>query len=190
MKRPRSIYDQLCFPIPPARIDRTLAEAPLLPAVAATYLGEIRRWRDAVMTALATADPAIARIENLTPRARARLAVLLDTLWDAKTQHWASESGYDLTPFPLSGQKPIVADPMQAVLDVLHWRAAVVNFLTDVWDVLGTPELEIGECAAIGTFIRPALLEGRCVYCLTEYEPRLVDPDDHGCIMVGHTHAS
>ena len=74
---------------------------------------------------------------------------------------------------------------MKAVLEVLHWRAAIVNYLTDVWDVLGKPELEMGECAAIGEFIRPASLAGRCVYCLTEFTFDHLDPEDHACVMAG-----
>ena len=78
---------------------------------------------------------------------------------------------------------------MRAVLEVLHWRAAVVNYLTDVWDVLGKPELEMGECVAIGMFLRPARLEGRCIFCLTEYGADRIDPEDHGCVLVKHVRA-
>jgi hypothetical protein len=151
--------------------------------VAATYLSEIQRWRDAVVASVAGGDPAIARIENFTPRARNRLAVLLDTKWDARARDWSAASVYTLTPFPATLPAFQVDDPMKAVLEVLHWRAAVINYLTDVWDVLGKPELEMGECAAIGEFMRPARLEGRCVYCLTEFGFDRLDPDDHGCVM-------
>jgi len=185
MKRSKALPDHLCFPVPPARIDRTLAEAPLVPDVAATYLAEIRRWRDAVVAAVAANDPTIANVENLTSRARSRLAILLDTSWDAPTRGWAAASNYDLAPFPAARPPSLVYEPMKAVLEVLHWRAAIVNYLTDVWDVLGKPELEMGECAAIGEFIRPASLAGRCVYCLTEFTFDHLDPEDHACVMAG-----
>jgi len=181
MKRSRFNADALCFPLPPARIGR--AEAPLLPAVAATYLSEILRWRNAVAAAVAAGDPAITTIENLTPRARSRLLALLRTEWDAKTRSWAAASDYDLTPFPLTREPGQGGDPMTAVLEVLHWRAAVIYYLTDVWDAMGKPELEMGECAAIGEFIRPARLEGCCVYCLSEFKADRLDPDAHGCLM-------
>ena len=189
MSRTRSHPDNLCFPIPPARIDRTLAEAPLRPAVAALYLSEMQRWRIAVATAVLRGGPAIAHVENLTPRARNRMVTLLDTRWDAQTRLWAITSGHDLTPFPVAIPASEVADPMQAVLDVLHWRAAIVTYLTDVWDVSRKPELNMGECAAIGSFVRPARLEGRCVYCLTEYAFDRLDPEDHGCVMASLAHA-
>ena len=190
MKRMRFNADALCFPIPPARIGRSLAEAPLLPAVAATYLTEIQRWRDAVETALVEGDPAVAAIENFSPRARGRLAMLLRTEWDARPGSWAAASDYNLTPFPLARRPAQEDDPMKAVLDVLHWRAAIIHYLTDIWDVMGKPELSMGECAAIGEFIRPARLEGRCVYCLSEFNADRVDPDAHDCVMLSHVGVS
>ena len=108
MKRSKALPDHLCFPVPPARIDRTLAEAPLVPDVAATYLAEIRRWRDAVVAAVAANDPTIANVENLTSRARSRLAILLDTSWDAPTRGWAAASNYDLAPFPAARPPSLV----------------------------------------------------------------------------------
>lgn len=189
MKRPKAHPDNLFFPIPPARIDRTLDVAPLLPAVAANYLEEIHRWRNAVVTAVATNDPAVARIENFTTRARNRLAVLMAQNWDPKTRLWALTSGYGLVPFPAARAPEDRDDPMNAVMDVLQWRVAVVNYVTDVWDVLGKPELEMGECMAIGGFMRPARLEGRCVYCLTEFDFHRIDPDDHGCVLMSHARA-
>lgn len=188
MKRSNQLPDGFCFPTPPGRIDRTLERTPLLAPVAATYLTEIRRWRDTVAAALASDDPAIAGIDHLTPRARARLAVFLRAGWDAKTRHWANASGYGLTPFPAGSSRR--EDPMQAVLEALHWRSAVVQYLTEVWDVLGKPELGIGECAAIGMFMRPVRLEGRCVFCLTEFGPGRIAPDAHDCIMMRDVHTA
>lgn len=185
MKRSRSHPDQLCFPMPPARIDHTLSEAPFLPAVASTYLDEIRRWRNAVVAAIAEKDAAIADMEGFTPRARRRLSMLLETSWDAKARHWAAVSGYDLAPFPLRLLSH-AGRPMEAVLEALHWRAGVVSYLTDVWDGLVKPELEMRECAAIGAFLRPVHMDGLCVYCLTEFTPDRMDPEDHSCVIKTH----
>ena len=189
MTRTRTHPDNLFFPLPPARIDRTLAEAPLRPDVAAVYLAEIQRWRVAVLTAALGKGPIMTPIEYLTPRARRRLTVLLDTKWDAENRLWAIAAGYDLRPFPAARPTSQVPDPMKAVLEVLQWRAAVLDYLTDVWDSLSKPELDMGECAAIGAFKRPARLEGRCVFCLTEYRPDRLDPENHGCVMAPHAHA-
>lgn len=184
MKTSTQLRDGLSFPTPPGRIDRAVERTPFRPAVAAAYLTEILRWRDAVAAALAGDDPALDGVDHLTPRARERLALLLRTRWDVATRLSILRSGHGLTPFPAPPRTPRAGDPMLAVLQVLRWRAAVVNHLTDVWDVLGRPELEMGECAAIGMFIRPARLEGRCVYCLTEYGPGHIDPEVHDCVMV------
>jgi len=184
MKMSHQLPDGFSFPVPPGRIDRGLEHTPFRPAVAAAYLTEIRRWREAVVEALASEDPAIDVVDHLTPRARAHLALLLRSSWDVTTRLWALRSGYGLTPFPAS-RRTRAEEPMQAVLHVLRWRAAVVNHLTDLWDVLGKPELEIGECAAIGMFIRPVRLEGRCVFCLNEYGPGHIDPAEHDCVMAG-----
>ncbi|MGH7729678.1 MAG: hypothetical protein ACRENJ_00315 [Candidatus Eiseniibacteriota bacterium] len=189
MRRPKPHPDNLYFPIPPARIDRTLDEAPLLPAVAATYLAEIQRWREAVVEAIADNDPAIARVENFTSRARERLVVLLESRWDVSTRLWAVATGYDLTPFPVTRRSMGLDDPMATVMEVLLWRTTVVNYLTDVWDALPRPELSAGECAAIGEFLRPARMEGRCIYCLTEFDFSRLDPEEHGCVMTSLAHA-
>jgi hypothetical protein len=190
MKRSRSLPGRLCFPLPPARIDWTLAAAPLPAADAASYLANILRWREAVQAAIVAGDPAIDLVDHFSPRARSRLAMLLETRWDSRTRHWAAVSNNDLTPFHWIRLGSPADDHAKAVLDVLHWRAAVVDYLTDVWDSPSTPELEMGECAAIGAFIRPARLEGRCVYCLTKFPVDRMDPEDHGCIMARHAHAS
>jgi len=184
MKTSHQLPDGLSFPTPPGRIDRAVERTPFRPAVAAAYLTEIRRWRDAVVAALASGDPAIDSIDQFTLRAREHLAVLLRSSRDVPTRIAFLRSGYGLTPFPAPRRGGRAEDPMLAVLQVLRWRAAVVNHLTDVWDVLGKPDLEMGECAAIGMFIRPARLEGRCVYCLTEYGPGHIDPAMHDCVMV------
>jgi hypothetical protein len=185
MMRPNAIPDHLNFPIPPARVHGALDGSRLTPAVASAYLAEVRRWRDAVTAAVAASDPAVAGVENLTPRARGRLAILLATAWDPRTRAWAEAAGYGLVPFPVTRPRPTPEEPARAVMDVLRWRAVVVDYLTDVWDRPGRPGLDMGECVAIGGFLRPTRLEGRCVYCLDEFEARRLDPDEHGCVLAG-----
>ena len=189
MRRPKGHPDNYYFPVPPARIDHTLDLTPLLPSVAANYLSEIQRWRDALVTAIAEGDQAITHIENFTPRARERLVILLESRCDVPTRVWAIGTCYSLGPFPATRKPAQLDDPMAAVMDVLHWRAEVVSYLTDVWGAVGKPELTMGECAAIGGFLRPAHMEGRCVYCLTEYDFDRLDPEDHACVMANLAHA-
>ncbi len=170
--------------MPPARIDRSWQEAPLLPAVAAAYLSEIHRWRERVVAGLAGEGPAIAGPEGLTQRARSHLALLLGTDWDAGTREWAAGSVYNIAPFPANTN-----DPMISVMEVLRWRAAAADYLSDVWDVLGKPTLELEECRAMSAFLNPDRMEGRCVYCLIEFDPGRVAPEDHACVMLSHVRA-
>lgn len=188
MKKTSSLPGQLCFPLPPARIDRA-TDDPMKAADAARYLTEIQRWREAVRTAILAGDPAIDLIDHFTTRARSRLGLLLEAEWDPRARHWAAVSGHGLSPFPTIHGASDEVDPVREVFDVLRWRAAVVHYLTDAWVSSGMPRLEMGECAAIGAFMRPARLQGRCVYCLTEYPGDRIDPEDHGCVMAGHMYA-
>jgi len=189
MNRSRPHSNELCFPTPPARIDRTFKEAPLLPAVAATYLSEIQRWRESILMAMAAGATANTDLARLTPRARSHFAFLLDTKWNARTRLWALDSAYDLTPFPDTCDPAEMDDTMAGVMAVLRWRAGVVTYLSDVWDVLGKPALEKEECLAISAFLQPARMEGRCILCLTEFDSDRAAPEDHGCVMLSHAGA-
>jgi len=189
MNMSRHLADDLYFPTPPARIDRSWQEAPLLPAVAAEYLSEIHRWRARLVAGLAGEGPAIAGPEGLTRRARSHLALLLGTEWDANILKWAAGSAYNIAPFPATAFHANVDDPMTSVMEVLRWRAAVADYLSDVWDVLGAPVLELGECRAMSSFLQPIRMEGRCVFCLSEFDPGRVAPEDHGCVMLSHVRA-
>ncbi len=189
MNTSRYLADELCFPTPPARIDRSWREAPFSPAVAAEYLSEIHRWRSRLVAALAGEGPATADSEGLTRRARSHLALLLGTEWDAATLRWVAASGYNITPFPAASSPAHADDPMTGVMEALRWRAAIADYLSDVWDVLGTPVLELGECRAMSVFLQPVRMEGRCVFCLSEFDPSRVAPEDHGCVMLSHVRA-
>ena len=182
MKTSHQLPDGFCFPTPPGRIDHDLRQTPIRSPVAVNYLTEIQRWRDTVATAIDPRDPAIAGLPHFTPRARARLAMLLSTEWDVQTRLWAV--GHGLAPFP--ADLLYRGHPMETLLEALYWRAAVVLYLTGAWDALDKPELKMQECAAIGMFMRPVRLEGLCVYCLTEYGPNHLAPEDHDCIMALH----
>jgi hypothetical protein len=175
--------------MPPARIDRMLEKTPLLPAVAATYLSEIQRWRESVLTAIVVGDSSNADLARLTPRARGHLALLLDTRWDTRTRLWALGSAYHLTRFPESREPTREGDPMERVLAALRWRAGVVTYLADVWDVIGRPTISREECEAIGALLRPPRMDRRCVLCLSEFESGRVVPDDHGCVMLSYAGA-
>jgi len=152
------------------------------------YLGEIRRWRARLLEVLVGEGSVIDRSPALTERARDHLILLLDTQWDAATTQWARDSSYNIAPFPVVPSWE-VDDPMAAVMEVLLWRAAVADYLSDVWDVLGRPALEFEECGVMGALVQPIRMEGRCVFCLSEFGAQRVAPEDHGCVMLGHVRA-
>ena len=183
------LADQLCFPAPPARVDRTWKEAPFSPPIAIEYLLEIHRWRSRLLEVLSSEAPAIEGPQGLTRRARAHLAVLLGTEWNVGTRKWVADSSYNLAPFPPIPSHGHVDEPMSAVMEVLRWRAAVADYLSDVWDVLGEPALGLEECNVMSAFLRPIRMEGRCVFCLSEFDVGRVAPDDHGCVMLSHVRA-
>jgi hypothetical protein len=69
------------------------------------------------------------------------------------------------------------------VLDVLIWRALVVDFLADIWDTIGPPQFDVDECGYATALFMPDGEDGRrCPYCLQEYSGA-VDPANHteGC---------
>ena len=189
MKRSRPLPDELRFPVPPARIDRSWRDTPLLPAVAIEYLGEIHRWREGLAAALAGEVPALVGREGLSPRARGHLALLIDAEWDVGTRRRAAGEAYNIAPFPAIRFDACADHSMAGVMEVLRWRAAVVDYLSDVWDVMGSPLLELEECRAMSAFLYPIRMEDRCIFCLTEYDPSRVSPDDHGCVMLSHVRA-
>jgi hypothetical protein len=63
------------------------------------------------------------------------------------------------------------------MFEVLRWRAAVQDCLSDIWDVIGDPYLDFDECMAIGQFLQPAAPNEVCRFCLTEFAPEKSAPD-------------
>jgi hypothetical protein len=179
-----------CFPKPLFRIDRSLEESPPPDDLISVYLGQVRLWHSTVQSSINRADEAPGlEIGGLSDRARRTLAVFLASDWSHQMTERASRSPYSIDAFPAgalsSGRKPVLA----AVLEILRWRAGFNDYLADVWDLLGEPELDLYECMAIGTFLHPANQAGLCGNCLTEFEPDQRHPDQHGCLLLAHVRA-
>ncbi len=71
---------------------------------------------------------------------------------------------YDVRRFP-----PPAGSDAEHALDVLAWRAGVVDFLSDAWDTLGPADFGLEECAlALEELFVPAALRGvaACPDCL------------------------
>jgi hypothetical protein len=66
----------------------------------------------------------------------------------------------------------------------LRWRAQFCDYLNDVWDVIGAPELELDECNALLTYLRPTGPD-RCGLCLERFPPDEMHVTKHSCPMFG-----
>jgi len=64
-------------------------------------------------------------------------------------------------------------------LDVLRWRAGIYDFLSDIWDVIGEPMLDMFECNAMAAFLVPVGAR-RCIFCLA------AEPNHHPCVVLAH----
>ena len=184
--------EQFHFPQPPFRIDRSLADSPPSDVAVASYLHEIGLWRSAV---LELTDDSVAtsasEVNWQSKRARDALATFLASSWSEQMTQWAVQTPYHLTAFPARALDARSGASMDALLEVLRWRAGVVDCLSDIWDVFGDPELDIEECSAIGQFLRPrgTGASGVCAFCLTEFGPDELHPGAHQCLLLAHVRA-
>ncbi len=79
-----------------------------------------------------------------------------------------------LSPFP----RAAVAVPSpQSAVALLEWRFRLVTYFGDVWDVIGEPRFDLGECQAVLAVLSPADAAQRCACCLMPL--READRRDH-----------
>lgn len=83
---------------------------------------------------------------------------------------------YPLTIFPplLHGMAPealpLALATLDQILDVLLWRARIVDFLADIWDTLGSPLFSMEECGhATQIFMPEGVNASHCPLCLQAY---------------------
>jgi hypothetical protein len=184
-----TLPEHFCFPQPPFRIDRSLADAPPSDLAVASYLHEVALWRSAVLklTDYSSAGSA-SEADRLPKRARDALATFLASTWSEQMKQWAVQTPYNLTAFPAPALEAGRGATVDAVLDVLRWRAGVVDCLCDVSDVIGDPVLDTDECTAIEQFLHPRATGkgGVCAFCLTEFGPDELHPGAHECLVLAH----
>jgi hypothetical protein len=186
----QALAADLRFPGPPFRIEPSVVEQPPPHQALSSYLDQIRLWRLAVLRFLdeSTAEPAPA-VRGLSERARSALATFLASQWSRQTAEFAARSPYNLSPFPASALEAGSLPTVDAVLDVLRWRAGVLDMLSDIYDVIGESDLDLRECVAIGQFLRPRSDEQICDLCLTAFAPDQLHPDQHRCLLISHVRA-
>jgi len=180
----------LRFPQPPFRIDHSLIKNPI-EAELTEYLEQVAAWRRFVLAFLQTSDSE--NLSGFSLRARSKLIEFLRPEWSAEMQGHVTRSPYNICAFPLDALS-VPRNTLESVLDVLRWRAGLVDYLADVWDVIGEPELDMDECSGLAEFLTP-VTESVCSYCLTYFDPELTmddtpnNPYQHECLLVGHAHA-
>src|SRR6266446_4324310 len=185
-----ALHTELRFPKPPFRIDRYLVELPPPDHALASYLDQIRVWRSTVLEFLdKSGGGPVPEVEGLARRARMTLATFLASSWTQGVTQNAAQSPYNTRAFPGTALEAVSHPNVDLVLAVLRWRAGVVDYLSDIWDVIGEPELDVDECGAIEQFLRPAYEERMCPFCLTEFPSDKLHPDQHGCLLLGHVRA-
>jgi len=184
------MHPELHFPQPPFRLVASLIDSPPPSSVLSEYVRQIRAWRAAVLALVHRPLPdVVADNEALSEPVREWLGQLLAGEWPDEVRRWALQSPYHLTPFPTGVLEPAAAASLDSALGVLRWRAGVEDFLSDIWDVIGEPLLDLDECNAIGAFFRPITQERICGFCLTEFPPDQLHVDRHGCLVLAHVRA-
>lgn len=179
---------ELRFPAPPTGIVIASGEAPATSAVAAAYLAEIGAWRERLIAALSGAGFDIPEARGITSRARQHMAGLLADEWHPEFQAWADGSAYNLSPLTEPSAAAQARGPRQVALDVLCWRAAIYDYLSDIWDVIGEPVLDMFECNAMATYLLPPG-GGRCTYCLGTFDEARMHTSKHPCFVLTHVRA-
>ena len=187
---PTDLNSELRFPKPPFRIDSSCLD--LLPEehAASSYLDQIRSWRSAVLAFIEKSGGKLApELGNLTERAQTALATFLASDWTPEMTAYAARSPYNISAFPASALQAVSNPTMESVSEVLRWRAGVVDYLSDVYDVIGEPLLDLDECIAMNQFLRPAGNEKLCLFCLTELTSEQLNSGQHDCMLISHVRA-
>ena len=185
-----NLNSELRFPKPPFRIDPSSENLWSQGNSVSSYLDQIRLWRLAVLAFIDNpSGKPVPEREGLTERAQKALATFLASHWTPGMTNYATQSPYNISPFPASALEAVSNSTMESVFEVLRWRAAVVDYVSDVYDVIGDPFLNLFECIAIAEFLNPAGKEQLCGFCLTAFAPEQLDPDGHDCMFTSHVRA-
>jgi hypothetical protein len=153
-----------------------------------SYLSECSQWRDRLQTWLHSGDFAPASKVLTSRRAALYLYHFLKPAWTEPELEAGLRSPYSVAPFPIDAlEGPL--DPRESVLEILRWRAGFVDWISDIWDVAGEPELDLFECRAIERFLTPADVQNPCIFCL---KPLAEDESRHygsECPLLLHVRA-
>lgn len=171
----------LCFPRPLFRIDGHYTQVNR--DAVSSYLTTIRSWRLRALEVLRNAGAKeLSEVHYLSPKAQEMFASFLACGWMPEMSKYAAQSTYNLRAFSPHVLEDQDSSTVESVLDVLRWRAGIVDYLGDAafaWN----PTLEMDECAAIGRFFHPDDHKKLCWLCLTEFAPEQRHLDGHECAL-------
>jgi hypothetical protein len=153
-------------------------------------LEKVRAWRLGVIEFLAhSSDEPNLQAGGWSPRARSALRFFLSGDWSEEGERWAAAAPDNLSAFPVGLLISVPEAALNAVLEVFRWRAAVLDLLSDIWDVFDEPDLDLAECTAIEELLWPPELRDRCSYCLRRLEPQECDWHNDHCLLLAHVRA-
>lgn len=163
LKRKDSSQAQPRFPMVPAEIWTADLDKPARQQL----LYQILTWRQAAIRWL--------RSNQIEQLSSGLVDLLLWTLGDEPFS--PIEPGpYRLKIFPPALHKmapealPLALATRDQILDILLWRAHLVDFLADVWDTLGSPLFGMEECGYATRMLMPeGANDTHCLLCLLAY---------------------
>ena len=116
------------------------------------------------------------------------LTMFLNTSWTPGMSSYADQSPYNLRAFPQGALEDQESSRMDSVLEVLRWRAGVVDYLCDAADTFDPPD-NWADYSAIEQFLKPIDHKELCWLCLTQFEENQLHPDAHDCLLLAHVRA-
>lgn len=103
--------------------------------------------------------------------------------WSPATTEFAAHSPYNLAPFPERVLDPRGASSATVLRELLGWRASLLDFLADIWDVFDEPWLSCEDCTAVEHYLQPPDHGQLCLWCLAPITPK---SSDHTCPLLAH----
>ncbi|KYF89560.1 hypothetical protein BE20_20125 [Sorangium cellulosum] len=149
-------------------------EAPSFPRVAAEMLGsappaivtqrfllQVETWRTETLAWLSGPERAAHLSDGLAELLRA-------VLGDPSARR-SREVPLTVTSYPAPNGSAVGLAEHRSALDILVWRSTLVDYLQDVWDVIGPALFEVQECGfAVDILLMPQPPSGvrLCIDCL------------------------
>ena len=134
------------------------------------FLEQVREWRTLIVPWLESP----AAYERMSPG----LIRFLVRVLGASPEQQESVLPYLIYPFPidLSAISSVACTQGDLIrqwgLDIMLWRACIVDFLSDIWDTVGEPLFDLRECGyAVDCLFMPSPVPGHvfCPDCLERF---------------------